>query len=116
MYLAPTLVLAQSTVGRVTVLPLRKVQHVAPRVGNWEAGPCRAAGQWPPLAWVPVSGQEEQHKCSFACMYQIAKAVLQLVWKAVGAADASVYPRRPGHQNLDSLYTGWVTQGHGTWL
>lgn len=77
--------------------------------------------QWPPLSWVPVSGREEQYKCSFACRYQTAKAVLQLVWKAVGAADASIYLRRPGHQHLDSLYTGclytgWVAQGHGTWL
>lgn len=99
------------------MLPLRKVQHMFLRLGNGEAGACRPAGlQWPPLAWVPVSTGEEQQKCSIACRYLMAAFVLQLVWKAVGAVDASVYPVRPGHQHPDSLDTGCMVQGNGTWL
>ena len=102
------------TKGRVTVLPLREVQHVFLKVGIGVVGPCRALGwQWPPLAKVPVSTREGQQKRSTARRHLMAEVVLQLAWKAVGTTSASVYPVRPEHRHQDSSYKGSVVQGMG---
>ena len=100
------------TKGRVTVLPLREVQHVFLKVGIGVVGPCRALGwQWPPLAKVPVSTREGQQKRSTARRHLMAEVVLQLAWKAVGTTSASVYPVRPEHRHQDSSYKGSAVQG-----
>lgn len=90
------------------------------KVGNREAGPCRAVGgQWPPLAWVPVGIQVGQRQRSSDHRYlwllgdQLPEVVLQLVCKAVGAADAPACPGRPGRQHPDTPDAGCMGQGDG---